>query len=60
MGLATDHCVRATALDAVAASFRVRVLTDLTAGVSVGSTIAALTDLAQAGVELTTSPAVAR
>lgn len=57
VGLATDHCVRATALAARAAGFRVRVLTDLTAGVAVPTTIAALTELAQAGVELTTSSA---
>ncbi|MFS0702597.1 isochorismatase family protein [Cellulomonas sp. 179-A 4D5 NHS] len=59
VGIATDHCVRATALAAAEAGFAVRVLTDLTAGVAVPTTIAALTDLAQAGVELTTSSAVA-
>jgi nicotinamidase/pyrazinamidase len=58
VGIATDHCVRATALAAAAAGFHVRVLTDLTAGVAVPTTIAALTELAQAGVELTTSSAV--
>ena len=58
VGIATDHCVRATALAAAEAGFRVRVLTDLTAGVAVPTTIAALTELAQAGVELTTSTAV--
>ncbi|MGW6129617.1 isochorismatase family protein [Cellulomonas sp. NPDC055163] len=58
VGIATDHCVRATALAAAAAGFGVRVLTDLTAGVAVPTTIAALTELAQAGVELTTSSAV--
>jgi nicotinamidase/pyrazinamidase len=58
VGIATDHCVRATALAARAHGFRVRVLTDLTAGVAVPTTIAALTELAQAGVELTTSSAV--
>lgn len=57
VGLATDHCVRATALAARGAGFTVRVLTDLTAGVAVPTTIAALTQLARAGVELTTSTA---
>lgn len=55
VGLAADHCVAATALDATDAGFEVRVLTDLTAGVAVPTTIAALTRLAQAGVTLTTS-----
>jgi nicotinamidase/pyrazinamidase len=57
VGLATDHCVTATALDALDAGFGVRVLTDLTAGVGVRTTIDALTRLAERGVELTTSGA---
>jgi nicotinamidase/pyrazinamidase len=52
VGIATDHCVRATALDAVGAGFRTRVLLDLTAGVSSASTDAALDQLRAAGVEL--------
>lgn len=52
VGLATDYCVRATALDAVTAGFRVRILTDLIAGVAAESSIVALTELAAAGVEL--------
>ena len=52
-GLATDHCVRATALDAVAAGFTTRVLTDLCAGVAPATTEAALTELRTAGVTLT-------
>lgn len=51
-GIATDHCVRATALDAAAAGFRTRVLLDLTAGVAPGTVEAALDRLARAGVEL--------
>jgi len=35
-GIATDHCVRATALDSAAAGFRTRVLLDLTAAVAPG------------------------
>ncbi|RMI13207.1 isochorismatase family protein [Cellulomonas triticagri] len=57
VGLATDHCVTATALDALEAGFGVRVLTDLTAGVGVRTTIDALTRLAGRGVALTTSDA---
>jgi nicotinamidase/pyrazinamidase len=51
-GIATDHCVRATALDAVAAGFATRVLLPLTAGVSEATTDAALEQLRTAGVEL--------
>lgn len=51
-GIATDHCVRATALDAAAAGLRTRVLLDLTAGVAPGTTAAALDQLQAAGVEL--------
>ena len=51
-GLAVDYCVRATAADAVAAGLTTRVLLDLTAGVAVTSTNAALTALGNAGVEL--------
>jgi nicotinamidase/pyrazinamidase len=53
VGIATDHCVRATALDAVAEGFATRVLLDLTAGVAEASTEAALEQLRTAGVELT-------
>jgi nicotinamidase/pyrazinamidase len=52
VGIATDHCVRATALDAVGAGFSTRVLLHLTAGVSQASTDAALDQLRTAGVEL--------
>lgn len=34
VGIATDHCVKATALDSARAGFRTRVLLDLTAGVA--------------------------
>lgn len=53
-GIATDYCVRATALDAARAGFRTRVLVDLTAGVAPESTAAALAELAAHGVELVT------
>jgi len=51
-GIATDHCVRATALDAVGNGFATRVLLPLTAGVAEASTAAALDQLRTAGVEL--------
>ncbi|GHC95577.1 amidase [Streptomyces violarus] len=50
VGIATDHCVRATALDAVKAGFRARVLLDYSVGVSPRTTAAALDDFRQAGV----------
>ncbi|MEV0849521.1 isochorismatase family protein [Streptomyces sp. NPDC049954] len=59
VGLATDHCVRATALDAAREGFRTRVLLDLTAGVARESTDQALTELDAAGVTLTGKPVVA-
>ncbi|WP_306365609.1 isochorismatase family protein [Nocardia sp. CC227C] len=51
-GIATDHCVRATALDARAAGFDTRVLLGLTAAVSPRTADAALEQLRAAGVEL--------
>jgi nicotinamidase/pyrazinamidase len=59
VGIATDHCVRATALDAAAAGFRTTVLLDLTAGVARPTVDAALTQLTDAGVTLTGTPRVA-
>ncbi len=53
VGIATDHCVRATALDAAREGFTTRVLLDLTAGVAHDSTERALAELRSAGVELT-------
>ncbi|WP_354640707.1 isochorismatase family protein [Kitasatospora camelliae] len=58
VGIATDHCVRATALDAAREGFRARVLLDLTAGVAAATTAAALDELRSAGVELTGTPTV--
>ncbi|MGL3151459.1 isochorismatase family protein [Microbacterium sp. A82] len=52
VGIATDHCVRASALDAIAHGVHVRVLTDLVAGVGADSSAAALAELAHAGAEL--------
>lgn len=52
VGLATDYCVRASALDALGAGRRVRVLGDLVAGVAASSSATALDELTSAGVEI--------
>ncbi|MDX2024896.1 isochorismatase family protein [Microcella sp.] len=52
VGIATDYCVRASALDALAAGRRVRVLTHLVAGVAPASSAGALDELSAAGVTL--------
>ncbi|MBD3942858.1 isochorismatase family protein [Microbacterium sp. NEAU-LLC] len=52
VGIATDYCVRASALDAIEHGRHVRVLTDLVAGVATASSEAALAELAHAGAEL--------
>ncbi|BDZ37493.1 isochorismatase family protein [Microbacterium suwonense] len=57
VGIATDHCVRASALDAIAHGVHVRVFTDLVAGVGEQSSEAALAELAHAGAELAASAA---
>lgn len=59
VGIATDHCVRATALDAAREGFRTQVLLDLTAGVAAETTERALDELRAAGVTLTGKPVVA-
>jgi nicotinamidase/pyrazinamidase len=58
VGIATDHCVRATSLDARAHDLRVRVLDDLAVGVAPETTAQARDAMRAAGVELTSSPAV--
>ncbi|MFJ6378595.1 isochorismatase family protein [Kitasatospora sp. NPDC092039] len=58
VGIATDHCVKATALDGVRADFAVRVLLDYTAGVSAETTVRAVAELDEAGVELSGTPVV--
>ncbi|WP_030556977.1 isochorismatase family protein [Streptomyces exfoliatus] len=50
VGIATDHCVRATALDAVKAGFRTRVRLDYSVGVAPDTTATTLEDFRQAGV----------
>ena len=56
VGIATDYCVRATALDAVREGFATTVLLEMTAGVSPGSTKQAVTELQTAGVGLVGEP----
>jgi nicotinamidase/pyrazinamidase len=56
VGIATDYCVRATALDAVRGGFATRVLLDLTAGVAPDSTAAAINEMRAAGIELVLPP----
>jgi nicotinamidase/pyrazinamidase len=55
VGIATDYCVRATALDGVHNGFTTHVLTDLTAGVAAETTEAALAEMLDAGVYLSES-----
>lgn len=49
-GIATDYCVRATALSALDEGFEVRVLEDLCAGVAADTSRKALAELADNGV----------
>ncbi|HMC53289.1 MAG TPA: isochorismatase family protein [Acidimicrobiales bacterium] len=58
VGIATDYCVRATALSALAEGFAVRVLEDCCAGVDPGGSRAALDELRAAGATVTRSDAV--
>ncbi|WP_460522389.1 isochorismatase family protein [Humibacter antri] len=52
VGIATDYCVRASALDALSDGRNVRVLVDLVAGVSPESSARALEELRAAGATL--------
>lgn len=53
VGIATDYCVKATAVDAAEAGFRTRVLLDYTAGVSAEGTTNAVAALKDSGVTVT-------
>ena len=57
VGIATDHCVLASALDAHAGGRPVRVLSDLVAGVAAASSEAALVRMAAEGIEVIPSEA---
>jgi nicotinamidase/pyrazinamidase len=59
VGIATDHCVRATALDARGAGLATRVLLGTTAGVALPTTERAITEMGDAGIDLTGEPVVA-
>jgi nicotinamidase/pyrazinamidase len=52
VGIATDYCVRASALDAKNSGLEVRVITSLTAGVAAASTEVAIDELVDAGVKV--------
>jgi nicotinamidase/pyrazinamidase len=56
VGIATDYCVRATALDAAKQRFATRVLLRFTAGVDPLTTREALDEMRAAGVELAGTP----
>lgn len=57
VGIATDYCVRATALDAARHGLRTTVLVHLTAGVAQESTARTLDELRGAGVKIKTTAA---
>lgn len=59
VGIATDHCVLASARDALSAGFEVTVLEDLCAGVAPDTSAAALESLAAAGATVTTADRLA-
>jgi nicotinamidase/pyrazinamidase len=58
VGIATDHCVRATALDAAREGFHPTVLLDMTAGVAQVTVDEALSQLSSAGVTVKGQPVV--
>lgn len=58
VGIATDYCVRASALDALELGRHVRVLTDLVAGVAPETSEAALAELGHAGAEIVASASI--
>ncbi|MDP9028305.1 MAG: isochorismatase family protein [Actinomycetota bacterium] len=55
VGIATDYCVRASALDALQTRRHVRVIDDLIVGVAAESSAAALRELSDAGAEIEAS-----
>ncbi|MEW2381381.1 isochorismatase family protein [Micromonospora sp. NPDC047707] len=58
VGIATDHCVRATALDAFEEGFDTTVLLDLTAGVAPDTTDVALRAFEGAGITTRGKPVI--
>lgn len=57
VGIATDYCVRASALDAIEHGRHVRIFTDLVAGVAPDTSDSSLAELAHAGAALAESGA---
>ncbi|MEO6627906.1 MAG: isochorismatase family protein, partial [Aquihabitans sp.] len=59
-GIATEHCVRATAASALAEGFRVRVVADLCVGLDPAAIDAAIEQLRNDGAEIVTTAELAR
>lgn len=55
VGIATDHCVLASAMDSKSHGLKVRVISSLTAGVSEASTEAAIDQMIDSGIEVVAS-----
>jgi nicotinamidase/pyrazinamidase len=55
VGIATDHCVLASALDSKNYGLKVRVISSLTAGVAEASTEAAIDQMIDSGIEVVAS-----
>jgi nicotinamidase/pyrazinamidase len=55
VGIATDHCVLASALDSKSHGLKVRVISSLTAGVSEVTTEAAIDQMIDSGIEVVAS-----
>lgn len=60
VGIATDYCVKATAVDAVDAGYETRVIADLTAWVQEDAGQQALEEMAEAGAEVIDSAEAGR
>jgi nicotinamidase/pyrazinamidase len=52
VGIATDHCVRATALDAAREGFDTTVILDYTAAVAPATAVTAIAEMSNAGISL--------
>ena len=55
VGIATDHCVLASAMDSKSHGLKVRVISSLTAGVAEASTEAAIDQMIDSGIEVVAS-----
>ena len=54
-GLATDYCVKATAMDAVKSGFSVILIENLCRGVDQNTSLAALKEMSEAGIKIVPS-----